>query len=90
LLLPSFCSARETRREWVNFHTPRNICLALTGEAGELSELFQFREERACLAGLPGWTRDERDKLSQELSDVCIYLTRLSDLCGVDLGAALL
>ncbi|CAM9700960.1 unnamed protein product [Pylaiella littoralis] len=77
-------------RGWEKFHTPRNICLALSGEAGELCELFQFKDEEACCTGLPGWTRDERDKLSQELSDVCIYLTRLSDVCGIDLSAALL
>lgn len=52
-------------RGWEKFHTPRNICLALSGEAGELCELFQFKDEEACCTGLPGWTRDERDKLSQ-------------------------
>eukprot|EP00904_Undaria_pinnatifida_P001845 jgi/Undpi1/11661/HiC_scaffold_36.g13956.m1 len=76
-------------RGWEKFHTPRNICLALSGEAGELCEVFQFKDEEACQAGLGGWTRDERDKLSQELSDVCIYLCRLSDLCGVNLPAVL-
>lgn len=52
-------------RGWEKFHTPRNICLALSGEAGELCELFQFKDEEACCTGLPGWTRDDRDKLSQ-------------------------
>ncbi|CAN0017604.1 unnamed protein product, partial [Laminaria digitata] len=52
-------------RGWEKFHTPRNICLALSGEAGELCELFQFKDEEACGKGLGGWTRDERDKLSQ-------------------------
>lgn len=52
-------------RRWDKFHTPRNICLALSGEAGELCELFQFREEEECCTGLTGWTKDARDKLGQ-------------------------
>lgn len=52
-------------RGWQEFHTARNICLALSGEAGELCELFQFKDEDCCSTGLPGWTRDARDKLAQ-------------------------
>ncbi|CAN0070866.1 unnamed protein product [Ascophyllum nodosum] len=76
-------------RGWDKFHTPRNICLALSGEAGELCELFQWKDEDTCSAGLPGWTSEARDKVAQEISDVCIYLCRLSDLCGIDLPVAL-
>ncbi|CAB1112147.1 unnamed protein product [Ectocarpus sp. CCAP 1310/34] len=83
--LQNFC----TERNWQKFHTPRNICLALMGEAGELSELFQFKDEDTCCQGLPSWSRDDRDKLSQEMADVFIYVTRLADLCGVDLCAVL-
>lgn len=55
---------------------------------GELSELFQWRGE--VPRGLPGW--EERDKmhLGEELSDVLLYLIRLSDICGIDLGQAAL
>ncbi|CAM9164397.1 unnamed protein product [Ectocarpus fasciculatus] len=83
--LQNFC----TERNWQKFHTPRNICLALMGEAGELSELFQFKGEDTCCQGLPAWSRDDRDKLSQEMADVFIYVTRLADLCGADLCAVL-
>ncbi len=41
-------------RNWTQFHTPRNLVLALVGEVGELAELFQWRGEVAC--SLPGWS----------------------------------
>ena len=40
-------------REWDQFHTPRNLALAMVGEVGELCEIFQWKGEVA--AGLPGW-----------------------------------
>lgn len=65
------------------YHTPRNLLLALVGEVGELAELFQWKGE--VDAGLPNWTDEDRTKLSHELSDVFIYLIRLSQQCHVDL-----
>ena len=38
--------------------------------------------------GLPGWKESEKEHLGEELSDVLLYLIRLSDMCGVDLGDA--
>jgi len=70
-------------RGWEKFHTPRNVLLAMVGEVGEISELFQWKGE--CERGLPDWTPQEKTSLSDELSDVLIYLLRLSDLCEVDL-----
>lgn len=58
------------------------------GEVGELSEIFQWKGEVA--RGLPGWKEEERQHLGEELSDVLLYLVRLSDICGVDLGEAAL
>lgn len=75
-------------RDWNQFHQPRNLLLALVGEVGEVSELFQWRGEVA--EGLPGWTEAEREHLSQELSDVLIYLVELAEKCRVDLPRAVL
>ena len=58
----------------------------MTGEVGELAELFQWRGEVAV--GLTGWTAADRERVGEEMSDVLLYLLRLSDVCGVDLGAA--
>lgn len=58
------------------------------GEVGELSEIFQWKGEVA--KGLPDWKEEEKVHLGEELSDVLLYLIRLSDMCGVDLGKAAL
>ncbi|KAF9688554.1 hypothetical protein SADUNF_Sadunf01G0000500 [Salix dunnii] len=68
------------------FHSHKNLPLALVGEVGELSEIFQWRGEVA--RGLPDWRDEEKEHLREELSDVLLYLVRLSDVCGVDLGKA--
>ena len=83
-------------RDWDQFHSPRNLLLALTGEVGELCELFQWRGD-AGDAGDPRhsaqpqhWTPEDRERLGEELSDVLLYLLRLADRCDVDLSAAAL
>ncbi|XP_042903409.1 dCTP pyrophosphatase 1 isoform X2 [Parasteatoda tepidariorum] len=75
-------------RNWNQYHTPRNLLLALVGEVGELSELFQWKGE--VKDGLPDWTESEKEHLGQELSDVLLYLIRLSDKCRIDLPSAAL
>ncbi|XP_072340116.1 glutamyl-tRNA(Gln) amidotransferase subunit B, mitochondrial [Scyliorhinus torazame] len=75
-------------RDWDQYHQPRNLLLALVGEVGETAELFQWRGE--VKEGLPDWTDKEREALSNELSDVLIYLVRLAEKCHVDLPQAVL
>ena len=73
-------------RDWEQFHAPKNLVMALTGEVGELVELFQWLtpEQSAGVmadAALAGQVRDE-------LADVFAYLIRLADVLGVDLEQA--
>ncbi|KAM1036813.1 hypothetical protein ACFX1X_032054 [Malus domestica] len=75
-------------RDWDQFHSPRNLLLALVGEVGELSAIFQWKGE--VPRGLPYWKEEEKQHLGEELSDVLLYLVRLSDVCGIDLGKAAL
>ncbi|XP_020788647.1 glutamyl-tRNA(Gln) amidotransferase subunit B, mitochondrial [Boleophthalmus pectinirostris] len=75
-------------RDWNKFHQPRNLLLAMIGEVGEVSELFQWKGEVA--EGLPGWSEAEREQLAHELSDVLIYLVELAEKCRVDLPRAVL
>jgi dCTP diphosphatase len=74
-------------REWEQFHSPKNLVMALVGEVGELTELFQWLapEESARIMDDPGAAGKVRD----ELADVLAYLLRLSDVLGVDLEEAL-
>ena len=74
----------SNERNWDQFHSPRNLLLAMVGEVGELSECFQWKGEET-----DGWTEEEeRQHLGEELSDVLIYLVRLADKCNVDLPVA--
>lgn len=58
------------------------------GEVGEVCEIFQWKGE--VQRGLPDWKDEEKQHLGEELSDVLLYLVRLSDVCGIDLGKAAL
>ncbi|KAJ9700732.1 hypothetical protein PVL29_006178 [Vitis rotundifolia] len=73
-------------RDWEKYHSPRNLLLAMVGEVGELSEIFQWRGE--VDKGLPNWDESDKEHLGEELSDVLLYLIRLADMCGIDLGDA--
>ncbi|XVF28576.1 hypothetical protein REPUB_Repub15cG0041900 [Reevesia pubescens] len=73
-------------RDWEKHHSPRNLLLAMVGEVGELSEIFQWKGE--VEKGLPNWEESDKEHLGEELSDVLLYLIRLSDICGIDLGHA--
>ncbi|HEX5648255.1 MAG TPA: nucleotide pyrophosphohydrolase [Steroidobacteraceae bacterium] len=74
--------ARE--RDWDRFHSPKNLAMALAGEAGELLEHFQWLTEAESRA-LPV---EVSDAVALEMADVLLYLVRLADMLGVDLAAA--
>ena len=71
-------------RDWDRFHTPKNLAMALSGEAGELIEHFQWltAEESASLSA------PVREEVALEMADVLLYLVRLGDVLGIDLAEA--
>lgn len=73
-------------RNWEQFHSPKNLVMALTGEVGELTELFQWMSEDA--SRLAGTGPEHAQAVRDELADVLLYLVRLADVLGVDLNAA--
>ena len=72
-------------RDWEQFHSPKNLAMALAGEAGELLEHFQWLTE-AQSAELPG---EKREAVALEMADILAYLLRLSQRLDIDLLAAL-
>jgi dCTP diphosphatase len=74
-------------RDWEQFHTPRNLVLALVGEVGELAELFQWLSDEQAATIIDNSVVAER--VRDELADVFSYVLRLSDILGIDLGQAL-
>jgi dCTP diphosphatase len=74
--------ARE--RDWEQFHSPKNLSMALAGEAGELLEHFQWLSEAQSVA----LDADRRDAVALEMADILIYLVRLAERLDIDLLAA--
>ena len=71
-------------RDWDQFHSPKNLAMALIAEAAELVEHFQWLTEGES-AALPDAKRAE---VADELADVLVYLVRLADKLDIDLLAA--
>ncbi|RTL34662.1 MAG: nucleotide pyrophosphohydrolase [Burkholderiales bacterium] len=71
-------------RDWQPYQTPKNLAMAMTVEAAELLEIFQWLtpEQSGQLSD------DQRQHLGEELSDVLLYLLQIADHSGVDLEAA--
>ena len=74
-------------RDWEQFHSPRNLLLALVGEVGELAAEFQWVSDQDVQSHFS--TNQTKRALSAELADVLIYLLRLSDVVGIELDVAL-
>jgi NTP pyrophosphatase (non-canonical NTP hydrolase) len=77
-------AAFAAERDWDQFHNPKNLAMALAGEAGELVEHFQWLTFEEA-ASLPPTTRDE---VALECADVLLFLLRLADKLDIDLAAA--
>ncbi|MFJ6200110.1 nucleotide pyrophosphohydrolase [Micromonospora sp. NPDC092111] len=75
-------------RDWQQFHTPKNLAMALAGEVGELLAEFQWLtpEQAATVMSDP----EAGARVRAEIGDVMIYLTRLADVLGIDLAEAAL
>ncbi|WP_431482302.1 nucleotide pyrophosphohydrolase [Pseudomonas solani] len=73
-------------RNWEQFHSPKNLAMALSGEVGELTEIFQWMTEEASRDAARN--PDTAQAVREELADVLMYLVRLASVLGVDLNAA--
>lgn len=78
--LAEFAAARD----WDQFHNPKNLAMAVAGEAGELVEHFQWLTFDEA-ANLPPLTREE---VALECADILLFLLRLTDKLNIDLAAA--
>ncbi len=76
--------AFAAERDWEQFHSPKNLAMALAGEAGEVIEHFQWltAEQSRSL------DEEQRREVAAELADVLLYLVRLADTLNVDLLSA--
>lgn len=74
-------------RDWVQFHSPKNLSMALAGETGELLEIFQWLtqdgSQRSALSD------EQLQSATEELADILIYALRLADRLDIDLETAI-
>ncbi len=68
-------------RDWDQFHSPKNLVMALSVEVSELMEHFQWLTEEQSSALPP----EKLQQVREEIGDVLIYLTRMADKLGVDM-----
>lgn len=67
-------------REWEQFHSPKNLATALSVEAAELLEHFQWMTDEQSRT----LTQEKRNDIAEEVADVFLYLVQLSDKLGID------
>ena len=68
-------------RDWDQFHSPKNLAMALTSEVGELNELFQWLTEEQS-------KNVDNDEIRQEIADIFIYILRLADKLNINIEDA--
>lgn len=71
-------------RDWEQFHSPKNLVMALAAESGELLEHFQWLTDEQSRE----LDESQRELVAAELADVLLYLLRLADRLGIDLEVA--
>ena len=71
-------------RDWEQFHTPKNLSMAVAGEAGELVAEFQWlTAEQSTRSNM---SQDKLKDVELEIADVAIYLIRLADVLDIDIS----
>ena len=68
-------------RDWMQFHSPKNLSMAMIVEAGEVVEHFQWITE----ADSKNLDAEKKEQVGEELSDTFVYLLRIAEVCGIDL-----
>ena len=72
--------AFDAARDWGQFHSPKNLAMALSVEVAELVEIFQWMSEKESNQ----LSEDKQTKLAEEIGDIMIYLTNLSGKFGIN------
>ena len=68
-------------RDWAQFHSPKNLAMAMIVEAAELVEHFQWDTETESHV----LSAEKREQVGHELADTFVYLLRISQVLGIDL-----
>ena len=77
-------NAFVAERDWAQFHTPKNLAMAMIVEAAELVEQFQWDTPLESQHLTP----EKREAVAHELADTFVYLLRIAEVLEIDLIAA--
>ena len=66
-------------RDWEQYHAPKNLAMAMSVEAAEIVEIYQWKENDQAL------NPEEVEELRQEIGDVLVYMLELADKYGIDI-----
>ena len=80
-LLRANINAFVEARDWAQFHTPKNLAMAMIVEAAELVEHFQWDTPQESQQLTP----EKREAVSHELADTFVYLLRIAEVLNIDL-----
>ncbi|WP_309385413.1 nucleotide pyrophosphohydrolase [Cerasicoccus frondis] len=80
-------SAFAEERDWLQFHSPKNLSMALAAEAGELMEHFLWTDSAASHERASDAKR--RADIEDELADIVIYALEFANVTGIDLASAI-
>jgi dCTP diphosphatase len=72
-------------RDWMQFHNPKNLACSISIEAAELLELFQWKTPQES----ENLSKETKEKISNEMADIAVYLIELSDNLGINILEAI-
>jgi len=74
-------------RDWIQFHTPKNLSMALTAEAGELMECYLWTESGNSLKTMDNPKKAQ--EIREEIADIIIYALEFCNITGIDISEAI-
>ncbi|MDC1536708.1 nucleotide pyrophosphohydrolase [Candidatus Thioglobus sp.] len=74
-----------TERDWEQFHTPKNLSMALSVEASELVEIFQWLRAEESISP----DKKQTDAIKSEVADIAMYLLRFCSVLEIDIEEAI-
>lgn len=78
--------AFRDERDWMQFHSPKNLAISITLESAELLEHFQWKSEQEA----EQHAVSAKDEIADEIADIAVYLIELSDNLDIDLEKSIL
>lgn len=81
-IVGKFCNDRD----WAQFHNPKDLAIGISTEAGELLDLFRFKDENQINKIMNG---EKREKVTDELADVLYFVLRFAQMNNIDLTTEL-